>query len=354
MNFSIPKLMNAVVLTGHGGMEKLEYRSDVEVPTPKDDEVLINVKAAGINNTDINTRIGWYSKSSAENSDDGSWSGNPLNFPIIQGADICGIIVGAGNSVDKKRIGERVIVRTMQEVPFNHDSYSSWTVGSECNGGFAQYTSIRSSEAFSIISNWSDVELGSIPCAYSTAEGLLYRSKLKDEIVFITGGSGGVWSAAIQLAKLRGSKVIAQCSENKHKDVLRVGADKVIDRNSNIIQELGKNSVDVVIDLVAGDQWGQLLEILKPEGRYSTAGAIAGPLVELDVRTLYLKDLTFYGCTKQPKEVFSNLISYIEQNKISPLVANTYPLKDIKVAQDDFLSKKYTGKLVLIPPNVIQ
>mgnify|MGYP003303258221 CR=1 FL=1 len=156
-------------------------------------------------------------------------------------------------SVDKKRIGERVIVRTMQEVPFNHDSYSSWTVGSECNGGFAQYTSIRSSEAFSIISNWSDVELGSIPCAYSTAEGLLYRSKLKDEIVFITGGSGGVGSAAIQLAKLRGSKVIVQCSENKHKDVLRVGADKVIDRNSNIIQELGKNSVDVVIDLVAGD-----------------------------------------------------------------------------------------------------
>ena len=109
-----------------------------------------------------------------------------------------------------------------------------------------------------------------------------------------------------------------------------------------------------MIDLVAGDQWGQLLEILKPEGRYSTAGAIAGPLVELDVRTLYLKDLTFYGCTKQPKEVFSNLISYIEQNKISPLVANTYPLKDIKVAQGDFLTKKYTGKLVLIPPNVIQ
>ncbi len=239
----------------------------------------------------------------------------------------------------------------MQEVPLNQNNYSSWTVGSECNGGFAQYTSIRSSEAFSIISNWSDVELGSIPCAYSTAEGLLYRSKLKDEIVFITGGSGGVGSAAIQLAKLRGSKVIAQCSENKHKDVLRIGADKVIDRNSNIIQELGKNSVDVVIDLVAGDQWGQLLEILKPGGRYATAGAIAGPLVELDVRTLYLKDLTFFGCTKQPKEVFTNLISYIEQNKISPLVAETYPLKNIKAAQEDFLRKKYSGKLVLIPTN---
>ena len=206
-------------------------------------------------------------------------------------------------------------------------------------------------EAFTVNSNWTDVELGSIACAYSTAENLLYRSELKDEIVFITGGSGGVGSAAIQLAKLRGANVIAQCLKNKNEDVLRIGADQVIDRNSNIVKELGKNSVDVVIDLVAGDQWGQLLEILKPGGRYATAGAIAGPIVELDVRTLYLKNLTLFGCTKQPTEVFTNLIGYIEQNKIYALVEKTYPLKDIKLAQKDFLNKKFTGKLVLIPPN---
>ena len=351
MTLSIPKFMHAVILTSHGEMEKMEYRSDVKVPIPKEDEVLINVKGAGINNTDINTRIGWYSKSSAKNTDDGSWSGNPLDFPIIQGADILGNIVTVGKSVNKKRIGERVIVRTMQEVPLNRNNYSSWTVGSECNGGFAQYASIRSSEAFAVNSDWTDSELSSIPCAYSTAEGLLYRSALKEEIVFITGASGGVGSAAIQLAKLRGAKVIAQCSKNKREDVLRIGADQVIDRNSDIIKEIGKNSVDVVIDLVAGDQWWQLLEILKPEGRYATSGAIAGHLVELDVRTLYLKDLTFFGCTKQPKEIFTNLITYIEKNKIRPLVAKTYPLKDIKLAQEDFLKKEYTGKLVLIPPN---
>ena len=106
MTLSIPKLMHAVLLTSHGEMEKMEYRSDVEVPFPKEDGVLIKVKGAGINNTDINTRIGWYSKSSDENNDDGSWSGNPLDFPIIQGADICGNIVAVGSSVDKKRIGE--------------------------------------------------------------------------------------------------------------------------------------------------------------------------------------------------------------------------------------------------------
>ena len=349
----ITKKMFAVHLTGHGEIDKLKYLPNVAIPIPKDDEVLINVKAAGINNTDINTRIGWYSKSEQGDNDDGSWSGNPLDFPIIQGADICGIIVAVGRSIDENRIGERIIVRTMQEVPLNQKNYSSWTVGSECNGGFAQYSAIRSSEAFAVNSNWTDAELGSIPCAYSTAEGLLHRSKLKDEIIFITGASGGVGSAAIQLAKLRGAKVIAQCLKNKQQEVLNIGADEVIDRHCNIVEEIGNNSVDVVIDLVAGNQWGQLLEILKPGGRYATSGAIAGPLVELDVRTLYLKDLTFFGCTKQPKEVFRNLINYIEQNKIRPLVAKTYPLKDIKVAQEDFLSKKFIGKLVLIPPDAI-
>jgi len=343
--------MHAVILTGHGGMDKLEYRNDIDVPVPKEDEVLIRVKGAGVNNTDINTRIGWYSKSDDKNMNDGSWSGNSLDFPIIQGADICGNIVAVGSQVNQSRIGERVIVRTMQTVPENQKNFSAWTVGSECNGGFAQYAAIRSSEAFVINSNWTDAEIASIPCAYSTAEGLLHRSQVGKEKVFITGASGGVGSAAIQLAKLRNATVIAQCSSEKKDEVKKIGADKIVFRDSDLIEELGKNSVDVVIDLVAGSNWKQLLDILKPGGRYATSGAIAGPIVEFDVRTLYLKDLTLYGCTHQPKEVFTNLIGYIERNEIRPLVAKTYPLQDIKKAQEDFLSKKYTGKLVLIPPN---
>ena len=237
----------------------------------------------------------------------------------------------------------------MQTVPKNKNNFSAWTVGSECNGGFAQYASIRSSEAFLINSNWTDADIASIPCAYSTAEGLLHRSQVKEEKVFITGASGGVGSAAIQLAKLRGATIIAQCSSEKKDEVKKIGADKVVFRESNLIEEIGKNSVDVVIDLVAGSNWKQLLDILKPGGRYATSGAIAGPIVELDVRTLYLKDLTLYGCTHQPKEVFTNLIGYIERNEIRPLVAKTYHLKDIKKAQEDFLVKKHIGKLVLIP-----
>jgi NADPH:quinone reductase-like Zn-dependent oxidoreductase len=104
-----PKTMCGVLLIGHGGLEKLEYKTDILVPVPKDDEVLIKVSAAGVNNTDINTRTGWYSKST--NNDRNSWSGTPLKFPLIQGIDVCGTIVSVGSKINSSRIGERVIAR---------------------------------------------------------------------------------------------------------------------------------------------------------------------------------------------------------------------------------------------------
>ena len=359
----IPKAMHAVMLTGHGGIDMLVYKTDVEVPLPKSDEVLIRVKASSVNNTDINTRIGWYSKSVTSDTNmygtsgledakknDSSWSGKPLKFPLIQGADVYGEIVKVGSDISPKRIGESVLVRTMQENPHTSEN-NCWTLGSECNGGFAQYTAVRSSEVFVINSDWSDTDLGSIPCAYSTAEGLLHRAKLEKETILITGASGGVGSAAIQLAKLRDATVIAQCAVEKKEEVIQIGADKIVFRNSDLLKEIGRDAVDIVIDLVGGPKWTQLLDILKPGGRYATSGAIAGPIVKLDLRTLYLKDLTLYGCTFQSKEVFRNIIKYIEENKIKPLVAKSYPLKEIKKAQMDFLSKKFMGKLVLIPPD---
>ncbi len=361
----IPKTMHAVMLTGHGGIDMLVYKTDVEVPLPKSDEVLIRVKASGVNNTDINTRIGWYSKSVTSDTNkggasgledakknDSSWSGKPLKFPLIQGADVYGEIVKVGSDISPKRIGESVLVRTMQENPHTSEN-NCWTLGSECNGGFAQYTAVRSSEVFVINSDWSDTDLGSIPCAYSTAEGLLHRAKLEKETILITGASGGVGSAAIQLAKLRDATVIAQCAVEKKEEVIQIGADKIVFRNSDLLKEIGRDAVDIVIDLVGGPKWAQLLDILKPGGRYATSGAIAGPIVKLDLRTLYLKDLTLYGCTFQSKEVFRNIIKYIEENKIKPLVAKSYPLKEIKKAQLDFLYKKFTGKLVLVPPDDI-
>ena len=359
----IPAKMTAVQLTGHGGLEKLQYKDDVPTPVPGKGEVLIKVAAAGVNNTDINTRIGWYSKQVKDatnvggaegfdklDDDDASWSGVPLSFPRIQGADCCGHIVDVGEGVDSARTGERVIVRNMLRSYVDYRPFECWTFGSECDGGFAQYCKAPARETHRVDCDWSDAELASIPCAYSTAEGMLHRANVGAERVLITGASGGVGSAAVQLAKRRGATVIAIASAAKKDEVLAIGADQVIDRNADLVDVPGSNNVDVVIDLVAGGAWPSLLEVLRRGGRYATAGAIAGPLVELDVRTLYLKDLTLIGCTFQDDIVFENLVGYIERGEIRPIVAKTFPLEQIAEAQEAFLAKQFTGKLVLIPP----
>ncbi|WP_293574116.1 alcohol dehydrogenase family protein [Phaeobacter sp.] len=362
----IPKSMTAVHLVGHGGTEMLQLRHDVPVPTPGPGQVLIQVAAAGINNTDINTRIGWYSKSisgatEAGGSDgydsvddsDASWSGTPLQFPRIQGADVCGRVVAVGPDVDDTRINQRVLVRTMMQDQNSDSAFACWTFGSECDGGFAQFAVAPAAETYAVNTDMTDVELAAIPCAYSTAENMLHRVQLGADTVLITGASGGVGSAAVQLAKRRGATVIAVCSAAKASEVLEMGADRTIDRNADLVAELGAENVDVVIDLVAGPAWSSLLDVLRRGGRYATAGAIAGPICEIDIRTLYLKDLTLFGCTFQVEEVFANLVRYIEAGEVKPRVSQTYPLSEIAQAQTDFLAKSHTGKLVLLPPEVV-
>jgi NADPH:quinone reductase-like Zn-dependent oxidoreductase len=126
-----------------------------------------------------------------------------------------------------------------------------------------------------------------------------------------------------------------------------LGADTVFPRGTDLERTLGREAVDAVIDLVGGMAWGSLLEILRPSGRLAISGAIAGPIAEIDLRTLYLHDLTVLGCTYQEREVFDNLIGYVERSEIRPVVASTYPLEDIVQAQRDFVEKGYVGKLVL-------
>ncbi|MCB2188072.1 MAG: alcohol dehydrogenase family protein [Deltaproteobacteria bacterium] len=356
--------MAAVLLTGHGGFDRLAYRTDVPVPRPGAGELLIKVGAAGVNNTDINTRIGWYSKAvrgatdqgaaqglNAVDERDASWSGTPLAFPRIQGADCCGRVVAVGSGVDAARLGQRVIVRTMLRTYVGHRPWECWTLGSECDGAFAQYLKAPAAETYAVNAAWSDGELASIPCAYSTAENLLHRAGLAaGERVLITGASGGVGSAAVQLARRRGAEVSAVAGAAKAAAIRALGAARVIPRGESLVAALGPQSVDVVVDLVAGPGWPALLEVLRQGGRYAAAGAIAGPLVELDVRTLYLKDLCLLGCTFQEDVVFENLVGYIERGEIRPVVAGVYPLADIVAAQKAFLAKDFVGKLVLEPP----
>ena len=344
---TIPKTMKAIILKGHGDFDKLEYVNDFTTPKPKDNEVLIEVKAAAVNNTDINTRIGWYSKNDND-SNDASWTGESYSFPRIQGADVCGYIVAIGKNIDSSRLGERVLIEPSLQKVNGTQLENPWYFGSECNGGFAQYTVISNEHAHKINSSYTDIQLASFPCSYSTAENLLTKSNVnQDDTVLISGASGGVGSAAIQLAKAKGAKVIAITSPSKFDEIKALGASQVISRHENIVEVLGKNSVTVVIDLVAGESWGDFLEVLKPHGRYAVSGAIAGPIVELDIRTLYLKDLSFFGCTELKPEVFGDLIKRIENKDIKPLVAKVFPLENIVDAQKEFLEKKHIGKIVL-------
>ncbi len=344
---TIPKTMKAIILKANGDYDQLEYIKNYTCPIPKDNEVLIEVKAAGVNNTDINTRIAWYSKND-NNSNDASWAGESLKFPRIQGADVCGYIVAIGKNIDSSRLGERILIEPSLQKVNGTQLEKPWYFGSECDGGFAQYTVVSNEHAYKIDSTYTDIELASFPCSYSTAENLLTKSNVnKNDIVLISGASGGVGSAAIQLAKARGAKVIAITSPSKFDEIKSLGASQVISRHENIVEVLGKNSVTVVIDLVAGESWGDFLEVLEPHGRYAVSGAIAGPIVELDIRTLYLKDLSFFGCTELKPEVFRNLIKRIEKKEIKPLVAKVFPLEDIVDAQKEFLKKKHIGKIVL-------
>ena len=355
-----PERMCAVLLTGHGGFDRLEYRTDVPVPRPGAGEVLIRVAAAGVNNTDINTRIGWYAKAAqasgsasgdaASNDAAGaSWTGSPLRFPRIQGADCCGHIVAVGEGVARSRIGERVIVAPLLRHYRGFRPFEADTLGSEIDGAFAQYTRAPSRETYRVRCGWSSVELGSMPCAYATAENMLQRAGLGSERVLVTGASGGVGGATVQLAKRRGAHVTAQASASKKEAVLALGADEVIDRGADVVARIGAGKLDLVVDVVGGEGWSRLLGVLRTGGRYVCSGAIAGPVGPLDLRTLYLRDLALIGCTFQGEGVFESLVSYIERGEIRPVVAKTYPLADIVIAQTDFLAKRYTGKLVLVP-----
>lgn len=354
--------MKAVVTNGNGGYEQLEYR-DVPVPSLGPGEVLVQVLAAGVNNTEINTRLGWYSstvtagtealsdaeKEKARQKADGGWN-EATPFPFIQGTDCCGRVVATAPGLSKDNIGRRVLVRPCIR-RYGWDSLENIWMASDFDGAFAQFVRIAAAEVFPVDCNWSDAELGTIPCAYGTAENMIHRAKVSSgEHLLVTGASGGVGSAVVQLAKRRGATVTAIAGREKIAQVRAIGADQVIARDEDIVAVLGEKSVHVVVDNVAGAAFGSMLKVLKRGGRYASSGAIGGPMVNLDMRDFYLKDINMIGCTAWDKPVFPNLVSYIEKGEIKPLLAKSFSLEQIVQAQQAFTEKKHVGKFVLIPP----
>ncbi len=363
---TIPKKMNAFVLMRHGGLDALEYKTDWPTPEPSGAEVLIRVAACGLNNTDVNTRSGWYSKTVEKATtgeayekvaeEDPTWGGAPITFPRIQGADVVGTVMACGPEADTSLIGKRVMTDNWLrdwDDPLNMDK--SGYFGSECDGGFAQFTRIDFRNVAAVDSPMTDAELATFSCSYSTAEGMLNRANVgTDDRILITGASGGVGSALIQLAKRRGASVIAMASEAKHEDVRRLSPDTILPRGSAGLKAAlkaatGFDTVTVVADIVGGDYFPTLIDTLARGGRYTCSGAIAGPMVSLDLRTFYLRDLTFTGSTVIPPHVFSDLVGYIEAGEVKPMLAATYPLAKLHEAQQAFIDKTHTGNIVVTP-----
>ena len=353
--------MKAVVTTGNGGYEMLDYR-DVPRPQAEPGELLLKVLAAGVNNTEINTRLGWYSSKVTDGTEqaaastgqataveDGGWN-QSTPFPFIQGTDCCGEVVAQASDVTGDWVGRRVLVRACMRL-HGFDSLENIWMASDFDGAFAEYVKVPASEVFTVDCDWSDAELATIPCAYGTAENMVHRAAVgAGDHVLVTGASGGVGSAVVQLVKRRGARVTAVVGHSKMDAVAALGVDRIIERGADLVAELGQSSVDVIIDNVAGPGFELLPKLLIRGGRYASSGAIAGPLVTLDMRDFYLKDLRLIGCTAWDEPVFPNLIGYIERGEIVPLLAKTFALEDIVLAQQEFLKKQHFGNFVLIPP----
>jgi len=350
---TLPATMSGVVLTRHGGADALVWSDTLPVPQPAPGEALVQVLASSVNNTDINTRQGWYAPEVEGGTGDGriaqagGWAG-AIDFPRIQGGDLCGRVVGHGAGVVAPAIGARVTCPINQAEPTPQAPRAIRVPGSDYDGFFAQFACVPAHQLRDVSdSPLSDIEIAAMPCAYGTALGLLDRAGVgAGHRVLVTGASGGVGLAAVQIAAHLGAQVTALAGQDKADAVKAMGADEVLARDC----PLPTSSFDAVIDVVGGDGFGRLIGALRPGGHLAVAGAIAGPIVRLDLRDLYLKDITLHGCTYQPAALFDRLVDWISAGTLRPLVAATYPLSQIARAQADFLTKLHPGKLVLVPP----
>lgn len=337
--------MTAAVTIGHGGPEQIEVRTDWPTPAPGPGQALVRVTAAALNNTDIWARQGSYGTAEDPDAIVG-WKGVPLDFPRIQGIDVVGHVCAVGPGVSADWLDKLVLVDPT--VTYNGEFPVAIT-GSEVDGGFAQFHVCSQAQLFDVSgSPLTDAQLSCLPTAYGTAMGMINRASCAaGQRVLVTGSSGGVGMAAIQLLVNRGCDVVARTSPSKREVVAANGVGEVSVRDVDDIASLAK--VDVVVDVVGGDEFGSLIDALRDGGTLVTAGAIAGPVVPFDIRRLYLHQRTLIGSTMHTPSHFAELAGIARRGGVDPIVAETYPLAEIGVGQQRFLDKDFVGKLVLIP-----
>ncbi|MDF9278837.1 zinc-binding dehydrogenase [Arthrobacter sp. EH-1B-1] len=348
---NIPTTMRAARIAKHGGPQVLEL-VEVAVPDLKAGEVLVRVASVALNNTDLWTREGAYGRPGNPEARSG-WRG-PIDFPRIQGADVAGHVVAVAEDVEKNLIGRRVVVDPAIYDADGPDANPVGLMGSERDGGYAEYVSAPAVRVHDVMdSPLTDDQLASLPTAYGTALGMIERGQLRGgETVLISGASGGVGLALVQIARARGARVIAISSGSKIDEVREAGAHEVVDRGSEITEQVRSatpEGIDVAFDVVAGDLVGEGLPLLREGGRWVIAGALGGYEVSFDVRRLYLHNAQVIGSAMHTPTHFALLMDLARRGEIQPVIASTFPLDQAAQAQEELARRRHVGKIVVHP-----
>lgn len=347
------ELMTAAVLVRHGDHDALEVRRDWPAPTAGEGEVVVRVTAAAVNNTDIWTRQGAYGLPG----DPGALAGwrGPISFPRVQGGDIAGVVHDVGDGVDPGLIARRVLVDPALYRDDHEDAPPVGVLGSEADGGFADYVAVPARQVHDVTdSPLSDEQLACLPVAYGTAMGMLERAGVTSgETVLVTGASGGVGLALVQLAAASGARVVAVTSEAKADAVRAAGANVIISRDrADLAGQVARSvpgGLDVVADVAGGPVLAQLLPLMRDDGRWVIAGAVAGPVVSFDLRRLYLHNIVLLGSSMHTRRHFAELVEVARSGRISPQIAGRHPLMSIHEAQRQFSAGDVVGKIVITP-----
>ncbi|MYQ53877.1 MULTISPECIES: zinc-binding dehydrogenase [unclassified Streptomyces] len=345
------RLMRAVRITEHGGPEVLEL-TEVAVPDPQAGEVLVQVGAVALNNTDLWTREGAYGRPGDPKATSG-WRG-PIDFPRIQGADVAGRVVAVGAGVEEGLVGRRVVVDPAIYDTEGPDANPVGLMGSERDGGYAEYVTAPAERVHDVSeSPLTDDQLATLPTAYGTALGMIERGRLrKGETVLVSGASGGVGLALVQIARARGARVIAVSSGPKIDAVREAGAHEVVDRAGDLAEQIraaAPEGIDVALDVVAGELVSEGLPLLREGGRWVIAGALGGYDVSFDVRRLYLHNAQVIGSAMHTPTHFGLLMDLARRAEVQPVVAAVFPLDQAARAQEELSRRGHVGKIVMRP-----
>ena len=366
---AVPATMKAMVLTGHGGVDKLVYRDDVAVPQPAPGQVLVCVTATAKNNTDRKAREGLYPTKDKDEVASFQMGGSAtLTFPRIQGADVAGRVAAVGEGVDPARLGERGLLDfnlypdDRRDINLTPDYY-----GHGADGGFAEYVAVPSDQFHTVDkADLADAELAAMGmCSYQTALHMLTSANVvAGERVLVTGASGGVGTALIQLCRVMGAIPYALSTPDKAHALRELGAEAVLDRSdmdgfTDRVRELtGGAPLDAVMDLVGGDMTDRFIDAMifdmKARDSYprlSIAGASGGNLSEIMWTRIYLYQVQVFGVSHGTREEAEQLIHWIRSGELKPVLHAAFKLSELHRAEDYFVSRgnNFLGKIVIVP-----